>query len=328
MSEKQITIDDLTTILSEKSTEFARLFVTAFEGDWSVGAGSPVRLAEFEAAESLASAGLAYRWELEAHPIALLIPAGDLLPDGFAEPDDDQTKHLDDLSIGLTKLFFPGEEPALEAKWEWIEPLSDRLSNFEADPAAGLLPIEIFSQADAAKGQELYLVATGFEQENLPEQPIEADETEEPPTPEDYVAEDSVAEDPVDNVSDESSDFDDASVDDTSFDDGFESDPDVSDFGSRTVSDNQIIDRVRRILNLNVTVSVRLAEKKIDLGQLISLCPGTLIMFQKSCDDLLDFYVNNQLYAEGEAVKIGEKFGIKINDVGTKHQRRPGVFSL
>ncbi len=87
-------------------------------------------------------------------------------------------------------------------------------------------------------------------------------------------------------------------------------------------------ERLHRLMKLEVPVSVRLAEKRITMGQLINIGPGGLITFPKSCDDLLDLYVNNRLYAKGEAVKIGEKFGIKINEVGVENLRASGVFSL
>ncbi len=41
----------------------------------------------------------------------------------------------------------------------------------------------------------------------------------------------------------------------------------------------------------------------------------------KSCEALLDLYVNNARYCRGEAVKIGENFGLKINEVGTTEER-------
>ncbi len=69
------------------------------------------------------------------------------------------------------------------------------------------------------------------------------------------------------------------------------------------------------LLKLPVKVVVMLAEKKIELGQLLGLCPGSLVTFEKSCDDTLDLYVNNQRYCRGEAIKIGEHFGLKINEV-------------
>lgn len=77
-------------------------------------------------------------------------------------------------------------------------------------------------------------------------------------------------------------------------------------------------ERVRRVMQLPVPVAVRLAEKRVELSTLLSMSPGTLIMFEKSCEDLLGLYVNNQLYALGEAVKIGEKFGLKISEVGVR----------
>lgn len=71
-----------------------------------------------------------------------------------------------------------------------------------------------------------------------------------------------------------------------------------------------------RLMKLPVNVAVHLAERKMELSQLLTMAPGTLLTFDKSCEDLLDLYVNNQIYARGEAVKIGEKFGLKINEMG------------
>ena len=83
--------------------------------------------------------------------------------------------------------------------------------------------------------------------------------------------------------------------------------------------------KLQRLLGLPVSVSVRLAEKRVELGTLMSLTPGSLITFSKPCEDLLDLYVNNQRYCRGEAVKIGEKFGLKINEVGVVEHRTSPV---
>jgi flagellar motor switch protein FliN/FliY len=71
-----------------------------------------------------------------------------------------------------------------------------------------------------------------------------------------------------------------------------------------------------RLRSIPVTVSVTLAEKRIPVAQLLCVTPGALITFNKSCEDLLDLYVNNVMYCRGEAVKIGENFGLKINQIG------------
>ena len=71
----------------------------------------------------------------------------------------------------------------------------------------------------------------------------------------------------------------------------------------------------QRVLQLPVTVSVHLANRQMELKQLMGLSPGSLITFSKRCDELLELYVNNRRYARGEAVKVGEKFGLKIDEV-------------
>lgn len=76
-----------------------------------------------------------------------------------------------------------------------------------------------------------------------------------------------------------------------------------------------------RIRGLPIQISVRLAEKRISLGQLLAITPGALITFDKSCEDLLDMYVNNHRLCQGEAVKTGENFGLKITAMNPKTMR-------
>lgn len=84
-------------------------------------------------------------------------------------------------------------------------------------------------------------------------------------------------------------------------------------------------DPLARLRHLPVQISVRLAEKKIPMSQLLGITPGMLITFNKSCEELLDLYINNSRYCRGEAVKIGENFGLKINQVGVPEETRHKV---
>lgn len=83
--------------------------------------------------------------------------------------------------------------------------------------------------------------------------------------------------------------------------------------------------RAQRILPVPVTVSVLLAERKMPVGQVAGLVPGALITFNKSCEDLLDLFVNNHRHCQGEAVKIGEHFGLKVVRVGVQETRKEHV---
>jgi flagellar motor switch/type III secretory pathway protein FliN len=68
----------------------------------------------------------------------------------------------------------------------------------------------------------------------------------------------------------------------------------------------------RSLLRIKVPVIVTLAESKQPIGRIIELGPGTIIQFDKSCEEMLSMQVGEQLVAEGEAVKVGDKFGIRL----------------
>ncbi len=87
------------------------------------------------------------------------------------------------------------------------------------------------------------------------------------------------------------------------------------------------VDRLARLRNIPVPVIVKLAERRIEIEELLRLCPGTIVSFDKPCEDLLELMVNNRIYALGEAVKIGEKFGLKVSEVGYTPHREPRVLS-
>jgi flagellar motor switch protein FliN/FliY len=71
----------------------------------------------------------------------------------------------------------------------------------------------------------------------------------------------------------------------------------------------------RSLLKIRVPVSVQLATKKELVHEVIALAPGSIIKFDKGCDELLQMMVGEHAVAEGEAVKIGEKFGFRVTSM-------------
>ena len=69
---------------------------------------------------------------------------------------------------------------------------------------------------------------------------------------------------------------------------------------------------LRRLLGLEVPVSVVLAERPLPIDNILGMSAGTIIEFEKSFDDVLSLHVNNACIAIGHAVKVGENFGPKI----------------
>jgi flagellar motor switch protein FliN len=66
------------------------------------------------------------------------------------------------------------------------------------------------------------------------------------------------------------------------------------------------------LLKIRVPVSVQLAAKKEPVQEVITLAPGSIIKFEKGCEELLQMIVGEHTIAEGEAVKIGDKFGFRV----------------
>jgi|SRR5438874_10571638 flagellar motor switch protein FliN/FliY len=73
---------------------------------------------------------------------------------------------------------------------------------------------------------------------------------------------------------------------------------------------------LRRILRMQVPVIVKLAERKLTLAEVMRLGPGAIIEFIKSNEEPLELLINNKAIGVGDAVKVGENFGLKINQIG------------
>jgi flagellar motor switch/type III secretory pathway protein FliN len=71
----------------------------------------------------------------------------------------------------------------------------------------------------------------------------------------------------------------------------------------------------RSLLKIRVPLSVTLAAKKQPVGQILEIGPGSIIQFEKSCEEMLDLNVSNLAIARGEAVKVGEKFGLRVTSL-------------
>ena len=84
---------------------------------------------------------------------------------------------------------------------------------------------------------------------------------------------------------------------------------------TETVDFTQLPNYSRSLLKVSVPAHVQLANKKESVNNIVELAPGTIIKFDKSCEELLRLYVENRPVAEGEAVKVGDKFGFRVSSI-------------
>jgi len=84
---------------------------------------------------------------------------------------------------------------------------------------------------------------------------------------------------------------------------------------------DQLPNYARSLLRVKVPVVVNLAEKRQPLGQIVELVPGSIIQFEKSCEEMLELSVADCPIAIGEAVKVDDKFGLRITSVTLPEER-------
>lgn len=84
---------------------------------------------------------------------------------------------------------------------------------------------------------------------------------------------------------------------------------------------SQTSGKLKRILKLQVPVVVRLTQRPMALKEIIKIAPGTILEFDRTVDSELDLLVNNQPIGSGVAVKVNERFGLRISQVGNLRQR-------
>ncbi len=71
----------------------------------------------------------------------------------------------------------------------------------------------------------------------------------------------------------------------------------------------------RSLLRIKVPVMVTLATKKQPVNKIVELLPGSIIQFNKSCEEMLELEVSGQPVALGECVKVGDKFGLRVTSL-------------
>ena len=78
---------------------------------------------------------------------------------------------------------------------------------------------------------------------------------------------------------------------------------------------------VTRILGLTVKPTVCLAEREMTVESILEITIGTIIEFDVSFDAELSLRIGDHPIGRGQAVKIGENFGLRVTKIETLDER-------
>lgn len=84
-----------------------------------------------------------------------------------------------------------------------------------------------------------------------------------------------------------------------------------------TASDNGL----DRVMEIPLTIHVELGRKRVKIRELMQVGAGTVLTLDLQAGAPLSIYANQTLIAEGEAVVVGERYGVRVTDIVSPAER-------
>lgn len=293
----------------ESTDDVAGTFARAFGGEFSVAVGESSTLSADAVPDSWNGPGLVITFHVGDSGAMLLLPeASGLLPDWYVEPDDTGSSKLATLAQELGYSILPEEFTPEKASAVRVKDLAGTFARAEPEDGVGLLSLTLSSgdhSGEASFVWPLQAVVQAREEANVDEQAAG--------TPE------SAPSDATVNVAPEAAEIPQASPEPFAA----AQSPAAGRLQYSDIDDGirQLPKYAKSLLKVRVPVTVTLASSKYPVSQVLELGPGSIIQFNKSCEDNLHLEVGDHSIAEGEAVKVGDKFGLWITSMTMPDER-------
>ena len=91
--------------------------------------------------------------------------------------------------------------------------------------------------------------------------------------------------------------------------------------GAKQMTVDDLPGFTRSLLKVKLPVAAVLAQSRLPIKMILELGVGSVVQFDKSCDSLLELQVGDVTVGTGEAVKIGDKFGLRVHNILLPEER-------
>jgi flagellar motor switch protein FliN len=78
---------------------------------------------------------------------------------------------------------------------------------------------------------------------------------------------------------------------------------------------------VERILDLPLMIHVELGHRRMRVDELLQIAVGSVVELDTAAGAPLGIYANQTLIAQGEAVVVGEHYGVRVTEILTPSER-------
>lgn len=290
--------DAVADVCRANAEEIGAVLSRALDQTFTIEVGEPRTMEWGEWAETWKDAGLALTLDIEGQFAVLVLPHGDgLVPAWCPAPDPTGQSKLETLALELGMNVLPDEFMPLDSRAAYSPNLADALALASGETLA-LIPWVV--QAGDVSGEAALLlpIQDGLKLFDLKAEPA-AEATKPTAAATSGPTSDSVA-NPINLVGDE---------------------PDIDMSVYETPHErlehelHLLPPYVRSLLRVKVKVSVCLASTRTKLSRVVDIGPGSIIQFDKNCEAPLTVEVAGIEVAQGEAVKIGDKFGLRVESI-------------
>jgi flagellar motor switch protein FliN/FliY len=96
------------------------------------------------------------------------------------------------------------------------------------------------------------------------------------------------------------------------------------DRGEAGVAPRRPLDGLGFVMDVPVELTVEIGRKTLRISDILKLGPGSVLELDKSSGEPLDIFANGRLIAKGEAVVVGERYGVRLTEVLVLSDSRSG----
>jgi flagellar motor switch protein FliN/FliY len=75
------------------------------------------------------------------------------------------------------------------------------------------------------------------------------------------------------------------------------------------------VDSLGFVMDVPIEVTVEIGRRSMKISDILRLGPGSVLELDKVSGEPLDIYVNGRLIARGEAVVVGDHYGVRLTEV-------------
>ena len=296
-------VDQVASTCTEGSEEAAEALGRTLDAELSVAVGEPGTIDAKQMPEDLAGPGLVVTFTVgQSGAVVLLGESSGLLPEWYSAPDPTGQSKLSTLALELGMILLPKDIAPDSTGAIAVSDLTEALQRGKVDDGAATVPLELSAGDKQAVARLVW---------PLGDPAGMADPSQVQPKTAESTAPESTA--PESETAEEESEPESKS----------EAEPAArpQPVAQQSAQLDALPDYARSLLKIKVPVVVTLAEKRQSLGQVVELGPGSIIQFEKSCEEMLELNVGRQPVAVGEAVKVGDKFGLRITQIILPEER-------